>query len=116
MDSSLSALFNLLITGVECATALLGFSVLLLVILSFLPYNPVQLLLKGIAKRLALTAAVALVGVPLQPVPGLDEIYDIVGLILVGLYWFSLFRPGQPIHGMPLITRTFQNLIKKERD
>ena len=38
------------------------------------------------------TAAIALLAVPLEPIPGVDVLYDAAGLVLLAIYWFGIFK------------------------
>lgn len=54
--------------------------------------NPLKRVLTALCYRVGATAAAGLVAIPIEPVPGLDGIYDIVVPIVLIWYWFTFFR------------------------
>lgn len=65
----------------------------LLVIISFTPKNSSwRLRLAALAYRVAATIAAGVVAIPLEPIPGIDVVYDLVAPILLFYYWYTLFR------------------------
>jgi hypothetical protein len=84
-----------------------GFMVALLIVLlvtvSLLPSdNPLKRLLTALSFRVGATAAAAAVAVPLEPIPGLDVVYDIGAPLLLLWYWYTFFRDsGHTWSGKP---------------
>jgi len=67
--------------------------VVLIVVVSRLSAdNPLKRVLTALCYRVGATAAAGLVAIPIEPVPGLDGIYDIVVPIVLIWYWFTFFR------------------------
>jgi len=54
--------------------------------------NPLKRVLSALSYRLGATLAAGALAVPLEPVPGIDVLYDIgIPLILIW-YWFTFFK------------------------
>src|SRR5580692_6025992 len=71
-------------------TALL---IILIVIVSKMPSdNPLKRVLTALCYRIGATAAAGALAVPVEPIPGLDALYDIGVPILLIWYWFTFFR------------------------
>jgi hypothetical protein len=67
--------------------------VVLLIVVSKLPNdNPLKRLLTALTYRVGATAAAGLVAVPLEPIPGVDVLYDVAAPIALLWYWFTFFR------------------------
>jgi hypothetical protein len=65
----------------------------LIVIVSKMPEdNPLKRILSALAYRIGATAAAGVVAVPIEPIPGIDALYDIGIPILLIWYWFTFFR------------------------
>jgi hypothetical protein len=88
--STIGDIFRDLLIFVAVTTALLTG---LLVVIARMPAdNPLKRLLTALCFRLAATAAAGAVAIPVEPIPGLDVVYDVAVPILLLLYWISLFR------------------------
>jgi hypothetical protein len=88
--STIGDIFRDLLIFVAVMTALL---VGLLVVIARMPAdNPLRRLLTALCLRLGATAAAGAVAIPVEPIPGLDAIYDVAVPILLLLYWISFFR------------------------
>lgn len=75
----------------ECVTALIVLCVVLVVIVWRMPNGtPAKEILRAVTKRVGATTAVAVVGLPIQPIPEIDGIYDITGVIILAIYWYGL--------------------------
>jgi hypothetical protein len=75
----------------------IGFMALLLValvvIISLLPAdNPLKRTLTALSYRVGATAAAGTLAIPIEPIPGLDAVYDIGAPILLLWYWYTFFR------------------------
>jgi hypothetical protein len=67
--------------------------IVLIVVVSKLPDdNPLKRILSALAYRVGATAAAGAVAIPIEPIPGLDVLYDIGIPILLIWYWFTFFR------------------------
>ena len=67
--------------------------VALIVVISRMPDgNPLKRLLTILSYRVGATAAIGMVAVPIEPIPGLDAVYDIGAPILLIWYWYTFFR------------------------
>lgn len=83
-------------------TALL---IALVVVISKMPdTNPLKRILTALSYRLGATLAAGAVAIPLEPIPGIDALYDIGVPIVLIWYWFTFFKnsfgmkthPSQP--------------------
>ena len=80
---------NLLIF-VAVMTALL---IALIVIVSKMPdTNPLKRLLVALTYRVGATAAAGAAAIPIEPIPGIDALYDFVVPLLLVWYWWTFFR------------------------
>ncbi len=88
--SALEGIFRDLLIFVAVMTALL---IVLVVIVSLLPAdNPLKRLLTALSYRVGATAAAGALAIPIEPIPGLDAIYDVAVPILLLWYWFTFFK------------------------
>jgi hypothetical protein len=79
-----------LLIFVGAMTALL---IALIVVISRLSGdNPLKRVLTALCYRVGATAAAGLVAIPIEPIPGLDGIYDIAVPLVLIWYWFTFFR------------------------
>ena len=70
--------------------AMTGLLIALVVIVSFLPpENPLKRVLSALSYRVGATAAVGALAIPLEPIPGLDVMYDVGAPILLLWYWYN---------------------------
>ncbi len=82
--------FRDLLIFVAVMTALL---IALVVIVSLLPDgNPLKRVFSALSYRVGATAAVGALALPMEPIPGLGEIYDVGAPILLLWYWYTFFR------------------------
>jgi hypothetical protein len=87
--STITQIIRDLLIFVAVMTALL---VVLIIVVAKLPNdNPLKRLLTALTYRVAATAAVGALAIPIEPIPGLDAVYDIAAPALLLLYWFSFF-------------------------
>jgi hypothetical protein len=90
MLSTIEAIIRDLLIFVAVMTALL---IILIVVVSKMPSdNPLKRVLTALCYRIGATAAVGALAVPVEPIPGLDALYDIGVPILLIWYWFTFFR------------------------
>jgi hypothetical protein len=67
--------------------------IILIVVVSKMPSdNPLKRVLTALCYRIGATAAAGALAVPVEPIPGLDALYDIGVPILLIWYWFTFFR------------------------
>ncbi len=65
----------------------------LIVIVSLLPpTNPLKRVLTALSYRVGATAAAGALAIPVEPIPGLDAVYDIGVPIFLIWYWYKFFR------------------------
>jgi hypothetical protein len=65
----------------------------LIVIVSKMPDdNPLKRILSALSYRVGATAAAGVVAIPIEPIPGIDALYDIGIPILLIWYWFTFFK------------------------
>jgi hypothetical protein len=79
------------------AGSLLGLTMVLVVLIAYLPNNPLKDLLAALTRRLATTAAVTVLAAPVELIPGVDVFYDIAGTLFLVWYWATLFRAAARI-------------------
>jgi hypothetical protein len=92
-----------------------GMLVVLVVAVSKMPdSNPLKRLLTALTYRVGATAAAGALAIPIEPIPGIDALYDIAVPILLFWYWFTFFRdaffrggfrapPASPPRSRPVI-------------
>jgi len=72
--------------------------VILIIAISLLPAtNPLKRVLTALSYRVGATAAAGALAIPVEPIPGLDALYDIGVPIFLIWYWYRFFR-GLPRH------------------
>jgi hypothetical protein len=88
--SAITEIVRDLLIFVVAMTALL---VVLLVVVSRLPNdNPLKRVLTALTYRVGATAAAGAIAIPIEPIPGLDTLYDVGMPILLLFYWITFFR------------------------
>ena len=112
--STIAEIIRDLLIFVAAMAALL---VVLVVVIARMPGdNPLKRLLTALTYRVGATAAAGALAIPIEPIPGLDVLYDIGAPALLLLYWISFFRnmgrtmagpSGPPARPMP---RTIDHL------
>ena len=65
---------------------------IIIVIMKMPDGNPLKRLLTALCFRLGATAAAAILAVPIEPIPGLDVLYDVGAPIFLLVYWISFFK------------------------
>ena len=97
--SSIAEIIRDLLIFVVAMTALL---IAVIVIVSKLPSdNPLKRVLTALSYRLAATIAAGAVAIPIEPIPGIDVLYDVAVPIALIWYWFTFFRDARRVmhHG-----------------
>jgi hypothetical protein len=93
---------------------MVGMLIVLVVAISKMPdTNPLKRLLTALTYRVGATAAAGALAIPIEPIPGIDAMYDIAVPVLLFWYWFTFFRdalrgglhapPGPPPRGRPAV-------------
>ena len=99
MLSSVAEIIRDLLIFVVAMTALL---IVLLVVVSKLPdTNPLKRLLTALSYRVGATVAAGAVAIPLEPIPGIDALYDIGVPIALIWYWYTFFRDARRLTAGP---------------
>jgi hypothetical protein len=76
--------------------------VALAVVVSKMPNtNPLKRVLTALCYRLGATLAAGAVAVPLEPIPGIDLLYDIGVPIVLIWYWYTFFRDARRVTSDP---------------
>jgi hypothetical protein len=90
MLSTIAEIIQDLLIFVAVITALL---MVLLVVVSRMPdTNPLKRILTALSYRLGATLAAGALAIPLEPIPGIDVLYDIGVPIVLIWYWFTFFK------------------------
>lgn len=96
MLSSVAEIIRDLLIFVVAMTALL---IVLLVVVSRMPdTNPLKRLLTALSYRVGATVAAGAVAIPIEPIPGIDALYDIGVPIALIWYWYTFFRDAYRAH------------------
>ena len=114
MLSSIAEIIRDLLIFVVVMTALL---ITLVVVISKLPdSNPLKRLLTALSYRLGATLAAAAVAVPLEPIPGIDILYDIGVPIALIWYWFTFFKDARHhVMSDPRLRPDQQQITRRDR-
>jgi hypothetical protein len=90
MLSTIAEIIRDLLIFIAVIAALL---IALVVIVSKMPdANPLKRVLTALSYRLGATLAAGALAVPLEPIPGIDVLYDIGVPLLLIWYWFTFFK------------------------
>ena len=90
MLSTIAEIIRDLLIIVGLIAALL---ITLVVVVSRMPNaNPLKRVLTALCYRLGATLAAGAVAIPLEPIPGIDLLYDIGVPIVLIWYWYTFFR------------------------
>jgi hypothetical protein len=54
--------------------------------------NPLKRILSALSYRVGATAAAGIIAIPVEPIPGLDALYDLAVPVALVWYWFTFFR------------------------
>src|ERR1700733_16196729 len=89
MESFVELIRELLIFVVVMFALLIA----LIVIVSKMPDdNPLKRILSALTYRVGATVAAGAVAIPIEPIPGIDVLYDIGVPILLIWYWITFFK------------------------
>ena len=95
--SSIAEIIRDLLIFVVVMFALL---IVLIVVVSKLPDdNPLKRMLTALSFRVGATLAAGAVAIPIEPIGGLDAVYDIAVPVVLIWYWITFFREAHHIVG-----------------
>jgi hypothetical protein len=90
--------------------AMFAMCIVLIVVVSNLPdQNPLKRVLTALIYRIGATLLAGAVAVPVEPIPGLDVLYDLAVPVALIWYWFTFFRDATE----PPTARSPQSLDQK---
>jgi hypothetical protein len=90
MLSTIAEIIRDLLIFVGVIAALL---IALIIVVSMMPNtNPLKRVLTALCYRLGATLAAGAVAIPLEPIAGIDLLYDIGVPIVLIWYWYTFFR------------------------
>jgi hypothetical protein len=93
MLSMIAEIIRDLLIFVGVTAALL---IALIIVASMMPNtNPLKRVLTALCYRLGATLAAGAVAIPLEPIPGIDMLYDIGVPIVLIWYWYTFFRDAR---------------------
>jgi hypothetical protein len=73
--------------------AMFAMCIVLIIVVSNLPdQNPLKRILAALSYRVGATLLAGAVAVPVEPIPGLDVLYDLAVPIALIWYWLTFFR------------------------
>ena len=99
MLSTIAEIIRDLLIFVSVIAALLT---TLVVVVSKMPdTNPLKRILTALCYRLGATLAAGAVAIPLEPIPGIDVLYDIGVPVVLIWYWFTFFRDARRMTSDP---------------
>ena len=99
MLSSVAEIVRDLLIFIAVMTALL---IAFVVIVSRMPdTNPLKRMLSALSYRLGATIAAGAVAIPLEPIPGVDMLYDFGVPIALIWYWYTFFRDARRLAANP---------------
>jgi hypothetical protein len=77
--------------------------------------NPLKRLLTALSYRVGATLAAGAVAIPLEPIPGIDALYDIGAPIALIWYWFTFFRDARRMKSAPHLRPSRQQIARDDR-
>jgi hypothetical protein len=89
---AMNGFFHFLEVALIVAGSLIGLTMVLVVLIAYLPNNPFNDVIAAFAKRLGTSAAVTALAAPMELIPGVDVLYDVVGALFLVWYWATLFK------------------------
>jgi hypothetical protein len=109
MQSFVELVRDLLIFVVAMFALLIG----LIVIVSKMPDdNPLKRVLSALSYRVGATVAAGALAIPIEPIPGLDAVYDVGVPIALIWYWFTFLRDATRTSSDPKHSPPAQREIK----
>jgi hypothetical protein len=99
MLSSIAEIVRDLLIFIAVMTALL---IAFVVIVSKMPEtNPLKRVLSALSYRLGATIAAGAVAIPLEPIPGIDMLYNFGVPVALIWYWYTFFRDARRVAAAP---------------
>ena len=99
MLSGIEQIFRDILIFVAVMSALF---IALIVIVSKLPEdNPLKLVLSALSRRVGITLGAGVVAIPVEPIPGLDAVYDVAVPVLLLWHWYTFARDAYRIMSSP---------------
>ena len=84
------------------ASVIAALLIALIVVVSMMPNtNPLKRVLTALCYRLGATLAAGAIAIPLEPIPGIDLLYDIGVPIVLIWYWYTFFRDARRMTSDP---------------
>src|ERR1700740_545490 len=103
MLSTIAEIIRDLLIFIGVIAALL---ITLVVVVSRMPNtNPLKRVLTALCYRLGATIAAGAIAIPIEPVPGIDLLYDIGVPIVLLWYWYTFFQDARPLTSKTLPMR-----------
>jgi hypothetical protein len=94
MLSTIAEMIRDLFIFVGVVAALL---ITLVMVVSRMPdTNPLKRVLTALCYRLGATLAAGAIAIPVEPIPGIDLLYDVGVPIALLWYWYTFFRDARP--------------------
>ena len=88
----MAVFFHFLEISVLCFTGLIVVSILFLLIVLRMPPSSLKKLLTSLLWRLAASVGVGIIAIPLQPIAGVDVVFDFGSMVVLSLYWYGFFE------------------------
>ena len=89
--------------------------IILVVVVAKVPaHHPAKRSLIALCYRIAATAAAGALAIPVEPIPGLDVLYDIGAPLLLIIYWVSFFKNIGRFGSNPPLRRDNRRLPMRE--
>jgi len=89
----LSAIAEIIRDLLIFVAVIMALLIVLIVVVSSMPdNNPLKRLLTALTYRVGATAVAGALAIPIEPIPGIDALYDFAVPILLIWYWFTFFR------------------------
>jgi hypothetical protein len=87
---------------------------LLFVIVRMPTRSPLKTTLTALCLRLAATIVAGMLAIPIEPIAGLDVVYDVGAPIMLLLYWISFFNSARWKTSPPPARRTQHNRLQRD--
>ena len=111
MQSAVELIRDLLIFVAVMFALLVG----LLVVVAKMPdENPLKRILSALSYRVGATFAAGALAIPIEPIPGLDTLYDIGVPIALLWYWFTFFKGAARTRSNPAPPSPHPQQIKRD--
>src|ERR1700677_1479421 len=95
--------------------AMFALLIALIVIVSRMPDdNPLERMLSALSWRVGATFAAGALAIPIEPIPGLDTLYDIGVPIALLWYWFTFFKGAARTRSNPPPPSPHPQQIKRD--